>query len=244
MNLPPRWCWFADPTALARTAAAELADWLQRQLSLQSRATIALSGGRIAIPFYQALAQTLRDHNLPLACIHWFWADERFVPPDHPASNFRLARLHLLDPLSVPVPNQHPVRTELEARQAAQVADATLRSHAVASAQDVPVLDAVVLGMGEDGHIASLFPQAALELPEPSACYGVVRQAPKPPPIRITLTWAPMRVARHLMLLIAGPGKATAVRRVLAQDRQLPAVLLLHARPDTRVYVEQASLES
>lgn len=241
MNLPSHWRRCDSPETLADAAARQLAYGLVRLSEDQSRVTVALSGGRIAVPFLAALARELRARIADLSPIHWFWADERHVPLDHPDSNYRLARLHLLDPLQVPAACQHPVPTHLPPEEAARQADAALRQHAWRSPGSVPGPDVVVLGMGEDGHVASIFPGVPVELPSPTSAYGVVGRAPKPPPQRLTLTWNALRAAGQVLLLIAGAGKAAAVRRAL--QGELPAGQLLQLQPRTFVYLEDAALQ-
>jgi|DewCreStandDraft_1066081.scaffolds.fasta_scaffold00095_66 6-phosphogluconolactonase len=242
MTPEPRVQVFTDATALAAAAAADMVACLQAARVNPCPVTIALSGGRVAMPLFRHLASLLAARPELVRRLHWFWADERAVPPDHTDSNYGLARKHLLEPLHIPPGQQHRIHGELPPMEAAALADVALRDRAETTCGGVPALDVVWLGMGEDGHVASLFPNCRVELPHPSSTYGVVQDAPKPPPVRITLTWHALTAARNILVLVAGPGKATAFQRALQGDTALPLARLLRMRPDTRLYVENDAL--
>ncbi len=229
---------FADPIALAAAAARDIFQLLQQAITRQPTVTVALSGGRIAPPLFEHLTRHLASHQPYTQRIHWFWADERLVPPDHPDSNYALAHRLLLEPLGIPPTHRHRVPTELPPLEAARNTDALLRSSAPVTPQGIPALDLVWLGMGEDGHIASLFPDREVQVPFPMAAYGVVSNAPKPPPARVTLTWPALTAAKHILVLVAGPGKTSAFNRACQGDPQVPLGRLLIARPETRLYVQ------
>jgi 6-phosphogluconolactonase len=187
--------------------AGEAADWLARALvesmARGQRVSLALSGGSTPGPVYRELAR----RDVPWALVDFYFVDERFVPPDHPESNYLLAEEALFKPLGVPVHQVFRMQGE--------------RSDRDAAARDYeqllpPVLDVVVLGMGEDGHTASLFPgNAALEEKERRVLAVV---GPKPPPWRMTLTLPVLCSARKVLGLVSGAGKRDIVRRVLAGE--------------------------
>jgi 6-phosphogluconolactonase len=229
---------FADLTALAAAAAGDMFLLLEQTLSRQPTVTVALSGGRIAPPLFKHLMRHLASHPPCTQRIHWFWADERLVPPDHPDSNYALAHRLFLEPLGIPPTHRHRVPTELPPLEAARYTDGLLRHCAPVTPQEIPALDLVWLGMGEDGHIASLFPDREVQVPFPTAAYGVVSDAPKPPPLRVTLTWPALTAAKYILVLVAGPGKTSALNRACQGDPQVPLGRLLLARPDTRLYVQ------
>jgi 6-phosphogluconolactonase len=204
---------FAPPTivpseSLAQEAAAWMARSLQDALKTRPRASLALSGGGTPGPAYRALA----DLKLPWERVDVYFVDERFVPPDHKDSNYLLVEDTLLKPLRLPSSQVFRMQGEREDRDAAaRDYEATLP----------PVLDVVLLGMGPDGHTASLFPgHPALEERERRVLAVV---GPKPPPWRMTLTLPVLLSARAVLNLVAGEGKADAVRRALAGDLALPA---------------------
>ncbi|MBU8896414.1 6-phosphogluconolactonase [Corallococcus sp. M34] len=203
------------PEHLARQAAEWLARALQDALSHQPRVSLALSGGSTPAPTYRALA----GMTLPWARVDVYFVDERFVPPDHAQSNYRLVEDTLLRPLRLPPSQVFRMEGEREDReQAARDYEARLPA----------ALDVVLLGMGEDGHTASLFPGSpALEERERRVLAVV---GPKPPPWRMTLTLPVLHSARAVLGLVAGAGKQDAVRRVLAGDSALPAAHVSQAQ--------------
>src|SRR5205809_939196 len=147
---------------------------------------VALSGGRIAKTFYDAIVQIVRSESRHVDHIHFFFADERCVPPTDPESNFLTARQSLFDPLHIRTEQIHRIHGETDDTYAAQEAEAELCRIAPLASTGQPILDLVILGMGEDGHTASLFPGESDTLVDDSAVYRAVT-AVKPPPRRITL---------------------------------------------------------
>jgi len=194
--------------SLGQEAAAWMARALHDALASRPRASLALSGGGTPAPAYRALAEA----KLPWERVDVFFVDERFVPPDHADSNYRLVEDTLLRPLRLSASQVFRMQGEREDRDAAaRDYEATLP----------PVLDVVLLGMGPDGHTASLFPgHPALEERERRVLAVV---GPKPPPWRMTLTLPVLLSARAVLNLVAGEGKRDAVRRALAGDVSLPA---------------------
>lgn len=204
-----------DPERLAEDAA----DWLCRRASESSgRFSIALSGGSTPKRLYQLLAEPERAASFPWELVHWFWGDERFVPPDHADSNERMVREALLSQVPVPAENIHPVPTVgLTPAEAATAYERTLRDFhgADALSAEKPLFDIVLLGLGDDGHTASLFPGTdALE--EQTAWTAAVIGA-KPEP-RITLTYPALAASRDVVFLVAGKAKAAMVKAIFAGE--------------------------
>ena len=167
--------------------------------------TVALAGGRTVEPLYRCLASELQG-EVPWERVHVFWSDERYVSPTDPDSNVRMARELLLNHVPIPEENVHAPRTDLsELGEAALRYEETLRQHS---------LDWVLLGLGEDGHVASLFPGRP-ELAEKQRIVVAVHDSPKPPPVRLTLTPAAINAAREVHLLVAGAPKRVALEAVL-----------------------------
>jgi 6-phosphogluconolactonase len=163
----------------------------------------------------------------------WF-ADERCVPQHDEESNYRLAEEALLTPSGIDAARVHRMEGELGPREGAARYATELAAHLGGGAQgaaDVPVLDVVVLGIGPDGHVASLFPGAeTLSAGDQAVCLGV-SDSPKPPPERITLSLAVLRAARACILLATGPSKADAVAAMLGEPSDhVPASLLRRER--------------
>jgi 6-phosphogluconolactonase len=217
----------------AETVAVRAAALVERELDLAVRergvAHLALSGGTTPGRTYELLA----EHASSWTDVHVWFADERCVPPDDDQSNYRLAEQTLLEPAQVPVALIHRMQGELGPEEGARrYAEELIDAIAPAPAPvPVPVLDVVVLGIGPDGHVASLFPDApTLDAPDDSVCLGV-SDSPKPPPQRITLSLAVLRAARGCVLLATGASKADAVAAMLGEPSQhVPASLLRRER--------------
>ena len=219
-----------DAEALAQQAA----DWLVGLTGGRGdRITVALSGGATPQRLYELLAEPPRRDRMPWERIHWFWGDERFVPPDHPDSNYRMAREAMLSRVAIPPGNIHPVPTVgLDPKEAARAYERELQAVHGSDRLDParPLFDVTLLGLGSDGHTASLFPgTAALE--EHRRWVGAVIGA-KPEP-RISLTFPAFDSSANLAFLVAGEGKRAALARVLAGDRTLPAA---RVRPVGRLW--------
>ena len=163
--------------------------------------------------------------------VHFFWADERCVPPDNPESNYRTARELLFEPLAIPLSHIHRIRGEDDPGAAAKSASDELACIAGKNPQNVPILDLVILGMGEDGHVASLFPGAPSQ---PGIYYPVI--GPKPPPRRITVSYDVIIAARDVWVLVSGAGKQGALAGSLAPGGgDTPLARVVQGRKRTRI---------
>ncbi|RKH16311.1 6-phosphogluconolactonase [Corallococcus praedator] len=197
------------PEKLTLEASDWLARELQKALATKQRVSLALSGGNTPRPAYRALA----EHTLPWERVDVYFVDERFVPPDHADSNYKLVKESLLTPLKLSDAQVFRMQGEREDRDDA----------AADYAKTLPErLDVVLIGVGEDGHTASLFPGHPA-LSERTARVLAVKQTSKPPPWRMTLTFPVLQGAGAVLGLVAGEGKRDAMRRVLQGDMQLPA---------------------
>ncbi|MCE9672268.1 6-phosphogluconolactonase [Myxococcus stipitatus] len=211
-SLPPR---VVPAPALPREAAEWMARSLQTALTMKRRASLALSGGGTPGPAYRELARM----TLPWERVDVYFVDERFVPPDHPESNYHLVEEALLRPLRLAPAQVFRMEGEREDR------DAAARDYAALLPSS---LDVVLLGMGPDGHTASLFPgHPALE-EKSRRVLAVV--GPKPPPWRMTLTLPTLLAANAVLMLVAGAGKKDAAQRALAGDQALPAGRVTNAQ--------------
>lgn len=237
MSAMPQLSSFPSPATLSAAVATNA---LHHLLATAATApTLALSGGRIAKDFFSAVARQARERGQSLAQVHFFWADERCVPPDHAESNYRSAAELLFAPLGLPPQNVHRIRGEEEPEHAACEAEDELRRFASVNAAGQPVLDLILLGMGEDGHVASLFPGEAEDVMNSPAVYRAVT-ASKPPPRRITLGYAAIAAAREVWVLASGAGKEAALRESLSPGGATPLALVLRARERTRVFTDIA----
>jgi 6-phosphogluconolactonase len=209
-----------DPEALAHRVAGWITD-----LAANSRGRFAmgLSGGSTPRRLYQLLAQKPFRDRLPWDRIHWFWGDERFVPWDHPDSNYRMVREAMLGRAPVPANNIHGVMTaDGTPADAARSYERDLQSYYGAASLDPdrPLFDVQLLGLGSDGHTASLIPEtSALDIRDRWAI-EVIGARPEP---RITLTYPVLDSSRYVAFLVAGADKREILDRVLAGDQALPA---------------------
>jgi 6-phosphogluconolactonase len=229
---------FPDAAALARAAAESWLDQLARRgAAAAPPVCVALAGGRIAKEFCCAVARAARDRRALFDGVEFFWGDERCVPPDNPESNFLLAHHALLGPLGISESRIHRIRGEADPQFAAAEAEAELCRVAPLTGDGVPVLDLAFLGMGEDGHVASLFPPATRD-PD-KAVYRAVT-GPKPPPQRITLSFAALAAAREVWVLASGAGKRAALQRSIAPGGTTPLAAVLQSRPMTKIFTDIA----
>lgn len=223
----------ADDLALAAGR-----DWLEEVNQVKpvnGAFCAALSGGRIARGFLSAVTAQVKARQLSLKMVHFFWSDERCVPPDDPESNFRLSQEFLFAPLNIPASQIHRVRGENTPEVAAAAAEAELRQLASKCVDDQPILDLVLLGMGEDGHVASLFPGEPDEVIAGRAVFRCVK-AVKPPPLRITLGYPALAAAGQAWVLASGTGKERALHQSLDPKGLTPLARLLRLRASTRIY--------
>lgn len=228
---------FPDDRALAQTVARRFLDPLESGNNQESRFHLALAGGRIARRLFAELVPLLKARRDLLNRIHFYWGDERCVPPDDPESNFGIARELLLEPLNVEPTHVHRIAGEKDPVLAAREAEQELRQFTEASIpSEQPVLDLIFLGMGEDGHIASLFPMEPDSFTRAPDVYRPVL-ASKPPPRRITLGYPAIVAAKHVWVLASGPGKEEALRQSL-RGRSTPLSHVLHSRSATRIFTD------
>lgn len=228
-----------DAAHLAGVAARCVTDEVVRAGSRPL--SVALSGGRLCGQFYPALVAENRRRQAGLAAARFFWADERRVPPDHAESNYLVADSLLLRPLGTPPENVHRLRGEASAEAAVAEARAALAALPERDLHGVPVLDLVILGMGEDGHVASLFPEnLARDAARPDWVFATT--GPKPPPQRLTLGFPVLAAASRVLVLVSGVGKAAALTGALAGRAGNPLGHLLARRRgrETAVLVDFA----
>ena len=201
-------CIFPDPPALARGAADEFFRCARESIAARGRFLVALSGGSTPRATHAEIAR--RRKELDGTAVDFFWGDERCVPPDDPASNFRMARETLLDPLAIPESQVHRWRSELPPKTAAELCEDEL----FRVAGSPPVLDLVLLGLGLDGHTASLFPgSAALDVYDG---FCAANFAPALGAWRLTMTLPALNAAREALFLVDGEGKREILRKIEA----------------------------
>ena len=200
---------------------------------------VALSGGRVARNFFAAVVERegrQKNGKSSLTNVHFFWADERCVPPTDADSNFKLADELLLQPLGIPPERIHRIRGEEKPETAAELAVAELLRIVPADKSSQPVLDLVFLGMGEDGHVASLFPRETDAERANPAIFRPIANSPKPPPNRVTLGFPAIVAAKDVWLLASGGGKKAALDEALSPTGRNPLARVLQARTQTRIF--------
>jgi 6-phosphogluconolactonase len=214
---------FPDGKTLSAALAARVAAAAAEAVAARGRFLLAIPGGSVV----SILAGGLVNAAVDASAWHVFWTDERCVPLSDPQSNFHLAETELLPRLAGA--RVHPIR-------------GSARDYEDELRPFLP-LDLVLLGLGEDGHVASLFPGHSALL-ETKRAVAAVANAPKPPPERVTLTLSVLNRARHILVVAAGMGKADVLARVLAPEggsAQLPAQLLCPSHGDLRWMLDRAA---
>lgn len=203
-----------EESQLPGSAARKIREVIVESANSRGRACLALSGGTTPRAVHEALAKLA---DIPWDRVHVFFGDERAVPPEHPDSNYRMAKESLLS--RVPIPSSQVYRPAAEADDR----DAAARAYEKLLP---PAFDLVILGIGEDGHTASLFPGSDALAENVRLCVPVV--GPKPPPARVTFTPPVLERAHTLLMLAVGAGKAEPVARALEgawDPRTTPAQL-------------------
>ena len=199
----------ADAAAAAAQACARrILALLEDALSRQDAASFAISGGSTPKLLFDNLAAAA----FPWDRVHLFWVDERCVPPDDDASNYKLARIHLIEPARIPEANVHRICGELDPSDAAARYVAEIRRFFHLNAAALPRFDVMHRGMGPDAHTASLFPGSPLI--EDRANIAAAVFAPQFQQWRVTLLPAVLEAARNTVLLVAGADKIEALRAV------------------------------
>jgi 6-phosphogluconolactonase len=219
-----------DAEALALRAADLTALAAQEGAAARGRFSIALSGGETPRGYYRMLARQQFSQKIPWRRVQLYWGDERCVAPDDPASNYGMARDAFIKHVPISETSVHRVCGEEGADKAALAYEKELRALAAQErpASELPVFDLVVLGLGRDGHTASLFPHSeALEMEER---FAVATVAPDGAP-RVTITYPVINAARRVWFLVSGAEKAGMVAEVLEGLRVPKAVPAQNVAP-------------
>ena len=205
---------YPDRATLIAAAAQRIIDIGQNAIAQRGRFAWALSGGSTPQPLFELLASARFNGALDWRHVQFFWSDERCVPPDHPDSNFRMAREALLDKLSLSPTQVHRMHGEDDPESAARSYEAELGAYRNAG------LDLVQLGMGADGHTASLFPGTpALN----EQARWVVPNLSPTGTNRLTFTFPAINAAKSVLFLVAGADKSTRIRQIFQEQQDYPA---------------------
>ena len=203
---------FPSKVELIQAAAVEFIDAARQSIKAKGTFSVALSGGDTPQPLYQLLAQDPDRDNLDWSKIHFFWGDERNVPPAHTDSNYFQAYQALLEPRQIPTQNIHRIQGELEPTIAADIYQAELLD---LFGRDLPQFDLILLGMGSDGHTVSLFPGTDAVIHPDSYQLVAANYLPEPDTWRITLMPKIINAAKRVIFLISGQSKAVSLHRVI-----------------------------
>jgi 6-phosphogluconolactonase len=209
-----------DGQALAERAAAWI---LERVLMVARPVSLCLSGGSTPRALYQTLARAPYRDRMPWQRIHWFWGDERFVPSNDARSNYRMVRDALLDRIAAPVGSVHPIPTDGVTLDAAVVAyERELKQFYGAEelSPERPLFDVTLLGLGEDGHTASLLPGTPVLEERWRWVAAVAGSAPE---ARITLTYPALESSREVAFLVSGAAKREMLARIREGAADVPA---------------------
>jgi len=232
----------ANKVELYQSVAEAFVDAAAQAILERGRFFVALSGGSTPRALHSLLASDAFRGRVAWNKVHFFWGDERCVPPDHEDSNFRMAQETLLTPLDIPAANIHRFRTELEDRtEVAEKYEQELAKFVGSGETGTPPrLDLVLLGMGADGHTASLFPHTTA-LTEQRR-WVVANKVPQLETTRFTFTASLINAARQIWFLVSGADKALRLNEILfgpADPQRLPSQLIRTAQGRVRWFVDQ-----
>ena len=234
----------ADINALSRAAAATIVAHMVESLQTSEVYSIALSGGSTPRPLYELLAKdAILQQQIPWERIHFFWGDERHVPPDHPDSNYRMADSALLSKVPIPPTNIHRIRAEnADAQKAAADYEREIHQFFKIDAGQLPRFNCMLQGMGPDGHTASLFPgTSALEETQRLVVANWVEKFES---YRITMTFSVISNAERVIFVVSGEEKADTLKAVL-QDApksfRYPAQRIQPAKGKLIWFLDQAA---
>jgi 6-phosphogluconolactonase len=230
---------YKDTTELAKGAADYILSAIGQTLTRQERFSLVLSGGSTPKAVYALLGQPPLVEQVSWSKVHFFWGDERCVPPDHADSNYRMAYETLLAQLALPPKNIHRILGEIPPEEAAVLYEQSMTEF-FGEGIHPPRFDLVLLGIGEDGHTASLFPGSPA-LDESRRWTVAVEHTRPPIPLvaRITMTLPLLNAARRIALIVSGAAKAEIMRRALSragEDPELP-VQRLHPEDGEMVWL-------
>jgi 6-phosphogluconolactonase len=231
---------FASPDELAAAAAKAWLDEIERANRVTASHDVALSGGRITQKFLAAVVDQAKSQKISLSQVNFFWADERCVPPADAQSNFKLVNDGLFVPLKISADKIHRLRGEDGPEAGAKQAETEIRRVVGANAHGQPVLDLIILGLGEDGHVASLAPDEPESMMSDQAVFRGVHNFAKPPPERITIGYQTIAAARQVWMLASGTGKEQAFRESLTPNGKTSFARVLKMRTGTKIFSDIA----
>ena len=197
---------------------------------------VALSGGRVASRYFVAIKEASRKEGSAPKNLHFFWADERCVPPSDPQSNYADAARSLLTPLGVAAKQVHRLQGELNPAAASKLAEEEAKPLLSGNKTGRPSFDLVLLGMGEDGHVASLFPGHTAGFASSTFCF--VTNSPKPPANRISLTYQAIAAAARVWVIVSGMDKKQLLHNSLQGKVETPLAQVIKSRELTEILTD------
>ncbi len=237
---------FPDPQVLSHAAAEQFVEIASQAIQAHGIFGAALSGGSTPHLLYRLLGSEPFSERVDWSKTHLFWGDERCVPPDNPENNYFKAKRDLLDHIPISEENVHRIQTELPPRKAAEAYEETLLRFFSSLADDEEreqaSFDLVLLGMGEDGHTASLFP--GTDVIHEEARWMKAVYATELAAWRVTMTPAILNRARHILFLVAGAGKSYTLQRVIYgsyQPDRYPAQIIQPGQGELLWMVDEAA---
>jgi 6-phosphogluconolactonase len=231
---------FTTPEELAREVASEFLAELQKKFNAAKMMTIALSGGSTPALLFRELA--LYSRRPDWGWVKIFWSDERMVPPDHPQSNYGLAKRLLFDELPIPPQNIFRMPGEIPTEEAAKKYAALIKQEIPAGENGLPQFDWIFLGLGEDGHTASLFPGADSLLITDKICIAVSHPGSGQP--RLTFTLPLINQAKRIIFLVTGASKSGVVATIWRQEadaQNYPAAAVQPLKGELCWYLDKAA---
>jgi len=233
---------YEDTAAFTHHAAQYFADAINAAVDARGVARIAVSGGNTPKPVFALLAQSPFFASIPWDRLQLFWVDERTVPPDAKDSNFGMTKAALLDKVPLPDENVFRMEGELDPEEAAARYESAIRNTLRLEGAELPTFDLIALGMGDDGHTASLFPhtQGLHELGR----IAIANHVPQKDTWRLTLTLPVINQARNVIFLIQGADKAAVLKRVLLgayEPETLPSQLIRPANGKLTILLDKAA---
>ena len=227
---------FRDADELSTQAAREFSELAENAIAARGRFAVALSGGSTPKKMFQQLENISMDWRY----IHLFWVDERCVPPDHPDSNYRMTAEVLLNHIEIPERNVHRIQGELSPEQAVLVYEKELRGF---FEEQLPVFDLILLGLGSDGHTASLFPGSPALQDKERWVVEVKHNTPPPPLVdRVTLTFPVLKQAGEVIFLVSGKEKSGILSKIFKSSSisdPIPVSELSDNQSNTRWFIDR-----
>jgi len=215
---------FENANELAQALAVDFQGAVVQAAAENRSLNIALSGGSTPALFFQKLASSSHRENISWRHVHFFWGDERCVPPDHPDSNYGMTKKHLLDHIAIPEKNVHRILGENEPHDEASRYASEITQWLSVDENGWPEFDWILLGLGEDGHTASIFPGSNVLEDRTNIC--AVATHPETGQKRITLTLPVINHAKRISFLVTGENKAEMVANILSGNESLPAAFV------------------